>query len=274
MSIDKEIRNYVQGLREKGYAEGTVKRYLEALKWFSKQKKLTRDVVEKYPIGAEWTTRTIEGRLVTVRKFLKDRYPTLARYIDVPKVEKGLPKEIPSEMEVMEILQSPDTTSYQGIRDRVMLELLYGSGLRRSEAVNVRVEDVDIDKCLVRVNKGKNGKDRVVPISKMAAGWMRRYLDQVRASYKPKENALFIGKKGKGLNKTGANRIVKRYGKYSPHKYRHGYATHLLKGGMKETSLQRLLGHSRITTTQIYTKVTIQDVQQSYRRYHPRDKWG
>ena len=156
----------------------------------------------------------------------------------------------------------------------IILELLYGAGLRKKELTNLKLDDIDCQKRTVRVISGKNQKDRVVPISKVAVVWLKKYVEEVRTVLKPKSDYLFIAKSG--YQATGAiiYNAVKSYSQYSCHKYRHAYATHLLQNGMKETSLQRLLGHSCITTTQIYTKVTIKDLKTSYAKYHQRDRWN
>jgi len=268
------VQEYLRQLKEKGLAEETVLSYRLVLKHFEK-KQLTEQVIRSYisTIG-HYQLNTKRGCLEKLKRYLKQAKPELAKAVIIPKVPKVLPKDIPSQEEVTAILNKPDVSTFVGLRDRVILELLYSTGLRKKELWQLKVEDIDPIKQLVRVNQGKNKKDRIVPISKVSLEWVVKYLTKVRPMLKPRCNHIFLDRHGEQMGRHTPYSIVKKYSANGCHKYRHAYATHLLQNGMKETSLQRLLGHSLITTTQVYTKVTIQDLQHTYQRYHPRDRWA
>jgi len=217
--------------------------------------------------------RTRLGYLNKLKQFLKKANPDLVALLIFPKLPVELPKHIPTEMQTRDILQKPDLSTFLGVRDRAILELLYGSGLRRSEVVNLTLDDIDFASRVLRVNQSKGNKDRLVPFSKEAELWMKRYIDRVRPCFNPKESTVFVTRTGKKPGPELIERTVKQYAPFSPHTYRHAYATHLLRGGMKETSLQKLLGHSLIATTQLYTQVTIEDLKTNLAKYHPRNRW-
>ena len=267
------IEKYLEKLKEKNYAVSSIKKIRYVLKPFVVEG-VSKESIGEYQrkiAGLDQNTRN--SYLSCLARYLKKYHEKLVEEVNIPKKLKKLPKEIPSQEEVKTILQRPDVLSFKGIRDRLILEFFYGSGIRLSELRNLRLEDVDYKKQLILINQGKNKKDRICPISSVAMRLLKKYLEKVREKLKGKENYIFLGPRGRKMNAKVPWRIVKKYGEYSPHKYRHAYATHLLQNGMKETSLQRLLGHSRLSTTQVYTKVTIADLKESYRRYHLRDKW-
>jgi site-specific recombinase XerD len=269
----RQIKAYIQQLKEKNYASASIYRVRKLLSFFHRIG-FTKQTVDAYQGHYHYLkANTKKNYFYILSQFLALYYPKLVKHIVIPKVPFELPKKIPTEDEVKIILSGPDITTYGGIRDRVILELFYGSGIRLSELSNIKLEDLDLEKHILRVCQGKNKKDRIVPVSKAGCAWVRKYIKKVRTLYLPKENYLIVGKWGGRMYVGYPGDIVKKYGEFSPHKYRHGFATHLLRGGMKETSLQRLLGHAQISTTQIYTKVTVPDLLAAYRKYHPRDNW-
>ena len=267
------VSDYLRQLKEKGLAKATVSSYRFVLRNFV-DIPLNKQAIERYQRQiSHYQAATKRGCLEKLIRYLKETKPELIKHVIIPKVPKRVPKDIPSQVEVKEILQQPDLTTFEGIRDRAMLELFYSTGLRKKELLNLKVEDIDSVKQLVRVNEGKNNKDRIVPISKQSLLWVRKYIEKVRPTMTPKCNMVFVNRFGWEMSVNHPYVRVRRYSKNGCHKYRHAYATHLLQNGMKETSLQRLLGHALIATTQIYTKVTINDLKASYIRYHPRDRW-
>ena len=266
------VQDYLRQLKERGLAEATIRGYWFVLRHFKHE--VTRESIEVFQESiAHYQPATKRGCLECLIGYLKVASPQLVKYVVIPKVPKRLPHNIPNQQDVKVIFQKPDVTTFEGLRDRAILELFYATGLRKKELLNLQVEDIDLVKQLVRVNQGKNSKDRILPLSKQALLWVTKYLEKVRPALKPKCNAVFLNPFGWKVSLGYPYLRVRRYSKNGCHKYRHAYATHLLQNGMKETSLQRLLGHSLISTTQLYTQVTIQDLQKSYRKFHTRDKW-
>jgi integrase/recombinase XerD len=174
--------------------------------------------------------------------------------------------------EVTRLLEQPDTTILRGLRDRAMLELVYATGLRVSEVVNLTRGDINLDLGLVRC-VGKGSKERIVPVGQPAADAVTEYL----AGRRDAAPALFLGNKGRPLTRVAFWRIVQRYARQagirtaiSPHTLRHSFATHMLEGGADLRSIQELLGHASIVTTQIYTHVSVDRLREVYQAYHPR----
>ena len=272
MIQESSTREFLTRLKEKNYSPETIKHYRRLFAYF------TGGFNRKSVIGYQHHIRRLQpitrlNYLAKLRKYLKEYYPLLACEIITPKVPEVLPKKIPDQETVRNIMQQPDIGSFSGIRDRVILELFYSTGIRRKELVNLKVDDIDFSKQIIRINQGKNRKDRLLPISRLCLSWLRKYLEKVRPCLNPKSSWILLSRDGLQMSSSTPYKILKHYATYSCHKYRHAFATHLLQNGMKETSLQRLLGHSMICTTQVYTRVTGKELQTEYRRYHQRDGW-
>ena len=193
-----------------------------------------------------------------------------------PKTWLALPKFL-TVKEVESLLRQPDTEEIRGIRDKAMLELLYASGLRASELISLRTKDVNLgDGFLLCLGKG--GKERLVPIGESAGTAVRGYLERARAELlKQPSEFLFVTQRGKPFTRQGFWKLLKGYArkagldtKISPHVLRHSFATHLLERGADLRSVQLMLGHSQITTTQIYTHVSRKRLRQVYDKFHPR----
>ncbi len=193
-----------------------------------------------------------------------------------PKTWLSLPKFLTvSEVELL--LRQPDERDRYGVRDKAMLELLYATGLRVSELVTLKIKDLNLEDgfllCL-----GKGGKERIVPIGDSAAVAIRRYLDEARPLLlKKPNNFLFLTRRGSSFSRQGFWKLLKFYAKkadldvqISPHILRHTFATHLLERGADLRSVQLMLGHSQITTTQVYTHVSRQQLRRVYDKFHPR----
>jgi integrase/recombinase XerD len=268
------INEYLKQLKEKGYAAATIAGCSYILKKFERFP-LSKEGIQSYMLSLRRYKLISQVHcLEIVRNYLRTIDTQLAKAVIIPRAPKYLPKEVPDQEEIKIILQKPNISTFGGIRDRAILELFYGTGLRRREVINLTIADIDIQKKLVRVEQGKMRKDRIVPISTPALVWLKKYLEQVRPVLNAKSDYLFLSRSGYQATGNLPYMVVKKYSKHSCHKYRHAYATHLLQNGMKETSLQRLLGHSGITTTQIYTQVTIKDIKASYNKHHKRDQWN
>jgi integrase/recombinase XerD len=192
-----------------------------------------------------------------------------------PKLMKRLPKVL-SEEEVERLLQAPDTAEPRGIRDRAMIETLYATGLRVSELVGLTLPQLRLDAGFL-VAYGKGSKERIVPVGEAAEGWLGRYLREVRPGMqKSRADAVFLTRLGEGMTRQGFWLLLKQYGRaagipnLSPHVLRHSFATHLLEHGADLRAVQMMLGHSDISTTQIYTHIHQQRLKSLYDRFHPR----
>jgi len=201
--------------------------------------------------------------------------PTLN--IDSPKLPRALPKSL-TEQDVESLLGAPQVEDVLGLRDRTMLETLYASGLRVSELVTLKLPQVSQDMGVVRV-MGKGSKERLVPLGEEALAWIRRYLKEGRPALlgaRPSE-ALFVTTRGEGMTRQAFWYLIKRYAaraglnlSLSPHTLRHAFATHLLNHGADLRVVQLLLGHSDISTTQIYTHVARERLKRLHAKHHPR----
>jgi len=201
--------------------------------------------------------------------------------LESPKIRSSLPTYLRVD-EVDKLLQAPDVATPIGLRDRAMLEVLYSTGLRVSELLNLRIADIDMRMGCVRCI-GKGDKERLVPIGRKALEAVEVYLAQARPKFArpssppPHNHVLFLTKRGKRLSRVGIWKILHDYGvrlglrgRLTPHKLRHSFATHLLEGGADLRSVQLMLGHADISTTQIYTHVVEERLKQIYKAHHPR----
>lgn len=193
-----------------------------------------------------------------------------------PKLPRSLPKAM-TETEVEALLKAPDVDTPLGARDKAMLELLYATGLRVSELVSLRGEQLSLAQGVLRV-RGKGSKERLVPLGDEAQHWVVRYLSEARAALHPRpEPALFITARGGAMTRQAFWNLIKRYAliagvraSLSPHTLRHSFATHLLNHGADLRVVQLLLGHSDLSTTQIYTHVAREGLKKLHAQHHPR----
>lgn len=213
-------------------------------------------------------------RFAVQEKYLKH---DPSKLVDLPKLSLKLPDVLAVD-EVSQLLNSPDTTKPLGARDAAMLELLYAAGLRVSELVNLKLQDINLEAGFVRVF-GKGSKERVVPIGLPAQKKIAFYIEGARKAALKKRLSpyLFIGRAGKPLTRQGFWKLLRRYAdqarihkKISPHSLRHSFATHLLEGGADLRAVQVMLGHVDISTTQIYTHVTRKHLKALHQKFHPR----
>jgi integrase/recombinase XerD len=210
-----------------------------------------------------------------LRESLIQTDPTLQ--IESPKLPRSLPKSL-NEQEVVDLLNAPKIESPMGMRDRAMLELLYASGLRVSELVTVKVNEVSTQDGVVRVT-GKGNKTRIVPMGEEAADWITKYLKEARPDILQNRlsDALFVTARAESMSRQAFWYLIKRYAlqaginkHMSPHVLRHAFATHLLNHGADLRVVQMLLGHSDISTTQIYTHVARERLKKLHSVHHPR----
>jgi len=197
--------------------------------------------------------------------------------IESPKLDRPLPHSL-SEREVEDLLNAPDTSQPLGVRDRAMLELLYACGLRVSELVSLRHEQLNLVQGVVRV-LGKGNKERLVPLGEEAIIWLQRYLQGARASLLKgvQLDTVFVSRKASGMTRQAFWYRLRQYahsagihGHLSPHTLRHAFATHLVNHGADLRVVQMLLGHSDLSTTQIYTHVARERLRQLHQVHHPR----
>ena len=197
--------------------------------------------------------------------------------IEAPRLGRSLPKSL-TEDDVEALINAPDTDTELGLRDRAMLELLYATGLRVSELVELRVPQINLRQGVVRT-LGKGSKERLVPMGEVAGEWLERYLDSARPELlKGREcDVLFVTQRGAGMSRQAFWYLIKRHAQQagvdkplSPHTLRHSFATHLLNHGADLRVVQMLLGHSDLSTTQIYTHVARERLKGLHAEHHPR----
>ncbi len=229
------------------------------------------------------STTSIARKLTTIKNFHSFLYQRefiehdVASSIERPKLRKSLPKVLTVE-EVDRLLDVPLNTIFD-YRDKAMLELMYATGLRVSELLNLTLNDIDFESCIVRC-MGKGKKERIIPIGEYVLDSMRQYLEKRPKLYLMKRDEhLFLNNHGKGLSRSSFFKMIKRRLQscninidISPHTLRHSFATHMIEYGSDLRVVQELLGHSDISTTRIYTHISNQKVRTDYENYHPRSK--
>jgi len=199
-----------------------------------------------------------------------------AEDLDTPAKGFYLPRFM-TEDEVEKLFAQPDVSQEMGLRDRAILEMMYASGLRVSEAANLRIADIDIDSGILTCI-GKGNKQRRVPLGKSAIEWLKSHLAKRKKKEHFEMRNLFVTSLNRPITRQTIFKFIKRYAKMahlhdvSPHTLRHSFATHLLQGGADSRSVQAMLGHADISTTQIYTHVTDNHLRKSYEKFHPRAK--
>lgn len=191
---------------------------------------------------------------------------------------EALPRGVLSQHQVRRLMEAPDGSAL-GLRDRALLELLYGTAIRLTEAHRLDLQDLELAGGLLLVRAGKGRKDRMVPLPRKAAAALARYLQDARAALvrDPQEQALFLTRRGRRISRVAIGLLVRDYGiavgvRVSPHGLRHACATHLLAGGADVRHVQQLLGHHDLRTTALYTRVEISDLREVLARAHPREK--
>jgi len=298
MEITAAITGFLTHVRvEKGLSANTVVAYRrDLLKFeaFAKKRKLSLKTISRDDLvdflaslyRQKLESRTVARHLVTLRNFFRfaqvqeliTEDPSLN--LESPKIRRSLPDYLRLE-EVEKLLAQPDEKTPIGLRDRAMLEVLYSSGLRVSELIGLRLMDLDRSAGYVRCI-GKGDKERIVPIGKKAMALVDRYLRDARPKLLGKGSlanttTLFLNRRGGGFSRVGVWKILSAYGRQAglrvaltPHMLRHSFATHLLERGADLRSVQLMLGHSDISTTQIYTHVVEERLKQIYKAHHPR----
>lgn len=204
-----------------------------------------------------------------------------AKNIQYAKQPKSLPRGVLTPSEARKIIHAPDTSSVIGYRDRTILEVLYSSAIRKEEVNNLTLKDVDYHDGFLRIDGGKGNKDRIVPIGRIACRYLENYIKSVRPELikDPYNDHLFLSLRGTRLSKNMVWELVKRYAKKAqirknvhPHTFRHTCATVMLKNKADLNSIRKILGHTSLNTTQIYTHLNITDLKEVHKRCHPREQ--
>ena len=230
----------------------------------------------------EYSSKTVARRLASVKSFFKyllkieEIQDNPAIHIKTPKTPKSLPVYVNEDM-VEKLMDAPASDSFSGLRDRAMLELFYSTGMRLRELVNINLDDFHTESQLIKVT-GKGGKERLIPYGKRAQFSIEKFLEFCGVQLSEKENIvpLFINSKGKRISPRTVQRRIKMYLKtvtdgerFGPHTLRHSFATHLLSRGADIRAVQELLGHSSLSSTQIYTHIQPEKMKKVHQQAHP-----
>ncbi len=285
--MNRYVRKFISYLQvEKNYSSHTIQNYTSDLEYFlsfigkTPVTKVDYQLLRKYLAhlrGQQLKPRSLARKLSTLRSFYKFLFregviqDSPAALLMSPKLDKTLPKFL-SEDEMVALIEAPDTKTMCGKRDRAILETLYSTGIRVSELVGLNIADVDLIGNIAKV-RGKGKKERLVPIGNKAVAAIKTYLDD-----RPQRpEAMFLNKNKTRLTRRGVYDIADKYIKQtscsrgiSPHVLRHSFATHLLDHGADLRSVQELLGHVNLSTTQIYTHVSTDKLKKIYDKAHPR----
>ena len=301
-NLADHAQSYLESLQVRNYTPDTVEGRRFALERFlewcrerelTQPGTITKPILEGYlghlhryrkengkPLGSS----SQRSRIAAVRDFFKwlvrgnHLLYNPASELDLPRPEKRLPEEPLSISQVETVLSQPDIEDPLGIRDRAMMEMLYSTGMRRSELCRLEVADLNRERRTLQIRQGKGRKDRVVPVGQRALAWAERYIEDIRPQLliDTQEPALFLTGYGEPFNPDVLSRKVSAYLKQadigrtgSCHLLRHTCATHMLEGGADIRFIQQLLGHAKLETTQIYTEVSIKQLQEVHARTHP-----
>lgn len=296
--MEDHLKNFMDFmLVEKGLAQNTVLSYERDLKSYIHYLRNVETIetfndVQRFQIvhflsflkEQGKSAKTLARHVASVRAFHQfllrekavEQDPTVL--IETPKSERSIPKVL-SMQEVEKLLDAPNQEGHFGLRDKAMLELLYATGIRVSELINIDVDHVHLTMGFVRVI-GKGNKERIIPVGRTASEAIKNYIDHGRADFITKKNrddALFLNHQGKRLTRQGFWKILKKLTaeagiavELTPHTLRHSFAAHLVENGADLKAVQEMLGHADISTTQIYTQVTKTRLKDVYSKFHPR----
>ena len=296
--ILKDFLNHLQV--ERNLAKNTIESYSSDLNRyinFLKEQKVSKpadikisllydfiDILNEIPLAAASISRNFSSIRMFHEFMMNEGYvkKDITENIISPKIPKRLPKVL-SINEIEKILNVIDITKILGIRDRAMLELLYACGLRISELLKLRLSSIFFDEGWIRIF-GKGNKERIIPFGNEARKWLKKYINYIRPELKKKnilkaEDFIFLNVRGGTLSRMGVWKIIQQhvksagiYKRVSPHTFRHSFATHLLEGGADLRAVQEMLGHSDISTTQIYTHLDRDYLKEIHKTFHPRER--
>ena len=295
--MEEVVEKYAVYLRDlKGASENTILSYQRDLRHFirflkdsgvKKIQDVNRTNITAYLLNLQKrgrSTSTISRNIASIRSFFQFLQKTnviqedLTQDLESPKIEKKLP-EILSIQEVDLLLRQPNEKDLKGIRDKAMLEVLYATGIRVSELICLEESDVNLTLEYIKCTDSNHSRERIIPLGASAVKALRLYLEKVRFAMirDPKESALFVNCNGKPMTRQGFWKIIKVYSKkaninkeITPHMLRHSFAAHLVANGADLQSVQEMLGHSDISTTQIYAQLNRNRLKEVYLKAHPR----
>jgi integrase/recombinase XerD len=301
---------YIAWMIATRYAEETMQHAHSAIEWLfkylgmrgiSRVADVTPGVLDGYSLwlherpkafhdGKLIGMRTIFYRLIGVKWFFEWLAQNMlilsdpAENLELPQIKQGLPQVILTQEEARRLLDAPDLRSPVGYRDKALLELVYATGIRTAEMFNLTVADFDAKARTIFVREGKGHKDRILPLPSVVAGYLKEYVEKVRPKFvrnaKLPDDAMFVSWRGKRLRRTDLCFLFRRCGRAAgleakrptPMILRHSIASHLLENGMDIRYIQEFLGHERLSTTQIYAKVTLSGLRKHYNKHHPKEK--
>jgi integrase/recombinase XerD len=304
-NLNELLFAFMEHMKVRNYAKATLTGYSRYLRQFldylrandiTDLKRVNRDTLTAYQVkligfrdekGRRYTIATVSIKIRAVKRFfeyLESSNQILinpAEHIKEPKKETRLPRAVLTEDEARKILDTPNLSTMTGIRDRTIMEVFYSTGIRLAELMNITVYDCDLQGGMLRV-KGKFSKDRVVPLGKHAIRFLKEYITRVRPRHTKNNKAvrnLFVNQTGEPIASQAIQQQVRNYAKkagikkhVTPHVFRHTFATQLVKNGADIRAVQKMLGHSHLSVTHIYTRVAGVDVKKTHRESHPREK--
>jgi integrase/recombinase XerD len=298
---------FLEWFASRGYSPMTMSLRSDALKRFirwadergiPKPQDVTRPILERYrrylyhyrkENGEPLSFATQQQRLIPLRAFFKwlarenHILSNPASELELPRVHRKLPTHILSAEDIEAVMAQTSLHGDWGVRDRALLETLYSTGIRRSELINLKLYDIDLKNGSLLVRQGKGSKDRYVPLGSRAIQWLKRYLEEIRPAIviEPDEGTLFVHEFGEPFSKNRLSDMIKKYlraaGVDKPgaaHLFRHAMATHMLTNGADIRFIQAILGHAQLTTTEIYTHVTIAKLKEVHAMTHPAERRG
>jgi len=301
MNFADLLSAYSEHLKIRNYAPSSIGHYTQHLHgffaWLTENtirdvKKITRGLLTDWQATItarpDYAAATVAMKVRAVKRFfayLEETNHILinpAEYLKEPKKETRLPRTVLTDREVRKILEQPNLSTLTGIRDRTILEVFYSTGLRLEELIALTIYDADLQGGLLRVNKGKGAKDRVIPLGKHASAFLKEYSSRVRprltSNNKP-SRTLFVNRAGHPVSRQVIELMVRTCAhkagsakKVTPHVFRHSFATALVRNGADITAVQKMLGHATLKVTQLYTKVAGVEVKKTHAASHPREK--
>ena len=291
------LDGFKEHLKQKNQSQMTIQTYSshieKFLEWFSQKdidelKNITKDHIHDYHFEIRnkgYSINTIHLKLRSLKRFFEYLEKEFIIFMNpcegirLPKLSHTLPPNVLSFDEIQKVFNSPDLNTKLGKRDRSILELLYSTGIRRNECCHLKMNDVDMSSGIIRINRGKGNKERMIPIGKTAVHCLKEYLLKVRPLYKTDHDYLFITFYGTPMSLQSLGKLIEKYGKragieksVSTHTLRRTFATHLLKNEAHPMYVQRMLGHSHSKTLSHYIHLAGVDLKKVHQRTHPREK--
>jgi len=291
------LQHYLEAVAMQGYSQTTCRArdsvLREFIQWCDERdlqtpQEITKPILERYQKhlfhyrqanGKPKSLSTQQNAVAALRglfKWLTQQNHLLynpASELQAPKAPSKLPRVILSQQDIASIFNQADLETVNGLRDRVMMELFYSTGIRRSELIHLQIHDVDLQRNALIIKEGKGGKDRFLPLSEPMQTWLERYIEEARPEL---QGPLFISDFGEPYKDTNLGRLIKRYIEKSGlevlgscHLFRHAMATHMLDNGADIRFIQAMLGHSDLKTTEIYTRVSIEKLRAVHAATHP-----